>query len=130
MAQARVAGLHAAGADPAPFRAESVVAAIYTEPQVAQVGTVNGEGIETVRVPFSAGLKTHLLPEPEGFVTLAYQAESRRVVGGVAAGPHAADVLAPVALAIQLQATLGDLASLFGAHPTISELAFIAAREA
>lgn len=130
MAQARVAGLHAAGTTPAPFREESVVAAIYTEPQVAQVGMVAGEGLKTARVPFTAGLKTHLLPGQDGFVMLAYQEESRRVVGGIAVGPHAADVLAPVALAIQLEATLDDLAALFGAHPTISELAFIAARGA
>lgn len=127
MAQARVAGLHAAGANPAPFRPETVIAAIYTEPQVAQVGAVTGEGIETVQIPFKTGLKTLLLPEEEGFVALAYNPE-RQVTGGVAVGPHSADVLAPVALAIQLNARLDDMAGLYPAHPTISELAFLAAR--
>jgi dihydrolipoamide dehydrogenase len=129
MAQARVAGLHAAGATPAPFRPETVIAAIYTEPQVAQVGAVTGNGIEMVQVPFGIGLKTHLLPEEEGLVALAYNPE-RQVVGGVAVGSHAADVLAPVALAIQLNASLDDMASLYPAHPTVSELAFLAARMA
>ncbi len=127
MAQARIAGLHAAGAGPAPFRPDTVIAAIYTEPQVAQVGAVAGEGIETVEIPFDAALKTHLLPEPEGLVQLAYNHE-QRVVGGLAIGPHAADVLAPIALAIQLAASVDDLASLYGGHPTVSELAFMAAR--
>lgn len=40
------------------------------------------------------------------------------------------DVLAPVALAIQVGATLDDLAAIFAAHPTLSELAFAAARAA
>jgi pyruvate/2-oxoglutarate dehydrogenase complex dihydrolipoamide dehydrogenase (E3) component len=127
MAQARIAGLHAAGVEPDPFRPDTVIAAIYTEPQVAQVGVVAGEGIETAEIPFGAALKTHLLPEPEGFVQLTYDRQ-RRVVGGLAVGAHAADVLAPIALAIQLSARVDDLASLYGGHPTVSELAFMAAR--
>jgi len=127
MAQARIAGLHAAGAKPASYRPDTVIAAIYTEPQVAQVGRVEGEDVQTIQMPFAAGLKTHLLPEDDGFVELAYDGD-RRVVGGLAVGPHAADVLAPIALAIQMNATLDDLASLYGAHPTVSELAFMAAR--
>jgi dihydrolipoamide dehydrogenase len=43
-------------------------------------------------------------------------------------GPHAADALAPVAVALQANLTVGDLAALYGAHPTVSELAFLAAR--
>jgi pyruvate/2-oxoglutarate dehydrogenase complex dihydrolipoamide dehydrogenase (E3) component len=127
MAQARIAGLHAAGAKPASYRPDTVIAAIYTEPQVAQVGRVEGEDVQTIQMPFAAGLKTHLLPEDDGFVELAYDGD-RRVVGGLAVGPHAADALAPIALAIQMNATLDDLASLYGAHPTVSELAFMAAR--
>jgi len=51
-------------------------------------------------------------------------------LGGVAAGPHAAEVLAPIAVAIQLGATIEDLAATGGATPTLSELAFLAARTA
>ena len=58
---------------------------------------------------------------------LAYD-HQRRVVGGLAVGAHAADVLAPIALAIQVSASVDDLALLYGAHPTVSELAFMAAR--
>lgn len=129
MAQAWVAGRHAAGAKTPPFKPDTAIAATYTEPQVAQVGVVEGTEITTVRVPFSDNLKANLLPESTGFVELAY-APDRRITGGVAIGPHAADVLAPVALAIQQGASLDDLASLYGAHPTVSELAFAAARSA
>lgn len=48
--------------------------------------------------------------------------------GGPAVGPHASDLLAPVALAIQLGATLDDMAPVFGAHPSLTELPFMAAR--
>jgi pyruvate/2-oxoglutarate dehydrogenase complex dihydrolipoamide dehydrogenase (E3) component len=129
MVQARVAGRHAAGAPTLPFRPETVIHAIYTEPQVAQVGTAQGEGVHTLRVPFRQGLKAHLLAESEGFVMLAYN-NDRRLLGGVAVGSHAADVLAPLAMAMHMNAALDDLAAVYGAHPTLSELAFMAARMA
>lgn len=127
MAQAWVAGRHAAGAATPSFRPETVIHAIYSEPQVAQVGRVADQDLQTVRLFFDQGLKAHLLPEGEGFIELAYDRD-RRVAGGLVVGPHAADILAPVALAIQTGATLDDLAAVYGAHPTGSELTFMAAR--
>ena len=131
MAMGRVAGLHAAGAAVAPYKPNTVVAAVYSEPQVAQVGVAAADdgSIQTVQLGFDAAMKAHLLGEREGFVELAYDA-ARKVVGGTAVGPHAGDVLAPVALAIQVGASLDDLATIFAAHPTLSELAFAAARAA
>lgn len=128
MAQAWVAGRHAAGAAVSPFRADSVVHAIYTEPQVAEVGRMQGDDLQRVRVDFAHSLKSHLLPESDGFVELAFDG-GRKIIGAVAVGPHAADVLAPVAVAIQLNATLDDIAPVFAAHPTLSELALAAARQ-
>ena len=65
----------------------------------------------------------------EGFVELAYD-QSGKITGGTAVGPHAGDVLAPVALAVQVGASINDMAAIFAAHPTLSELAFAAARRA
>jgi dihydrolipoamide dehydrogenase len=129
MAMGRVAGLHATGAPVAPFNPHAVVAAIYAEPQVAQVGVVAADDgtLQTRRVPFSAALKSHLLAEVDGFVELAYD-QSGKVTGGVAVGPHAGDVLAPVALAIQVGANVSDLAAIYAAHPGLAELAFAVAR--
>jgi pyruvate/2-oxoglutarate dehydrogenase complex dihydrolipoamide dehydrogenase (E3) component len=127
-AEAWIAGRHAAGADAPPFHEGAVVAAIYSEPQAAQVGVVAGDGVETVRVPFSAGLKPHLGPHGEGFLTLAYDAPTGQVRGAVAVGPHAADALAPVAMALRLGGTVADLAAYAPAYPTVGELASIAAR--
>lgn len=129
MAQAWCAGQHAAGADAPPFRPETVTAAIYSAPQVAQIGTLVGDDLRLVRTPFRAGLKGHLLAQ-DGFVKLAVDRENGRVRGAVAAGDHAADVLAPLAVAIQAGMTAVELAGIYGAHPAVSELAFIAARAA
>ena len=98
-------------------------------PQVAQVGTLSGDDVATVAVPFAAGLKAQLGVEAEGFVKLAYGVENGRLCGGAAIGDHAADVLAPVAVALQAKMTIVEFGRLYGAHPTVSELAFIAARQ-
>lgn len=129
LAQARVAGLHAAGVEIAPYNPAETVLATYTEPQAAQVGDVAaGPGVRRHHIPFTAVLKAHLLPEGEGYVDLFVDVENGRVRGGVAVGPHAADVLAPLALGLRLGVTVADLAAVYPGHPTLSELVFAAAR--
>lgn len=132
MAQGWIAGRHATGMAVAPYRPETVVHAVYSDSEVAQVGDVTaGDGdLGRVRVPFAAGLKAHLLHHGDGWLELVYEPAGGLVRGAVAVGPHASDVLAPVALAIQLGATVEQLGAIFGAHPARSELAFIAARRA
>ncbi len=128
MAQAWVAGQHAAGLTPALAPSETVIRAIYSEPQVAEVGQVHGAGIASAQAPFTAGLKAHLLPEGQGFVKIGYAVGDGRITGAVAVGPHAADVVAPIAVALRGGLTLTQFGVLYGAHPTITELAFTAAR--
>jgi len=129
MAQARIAAKSAASVSTSPYNPNNIVLATYTEPQVAQVGEVrSGERVSHVRVPYSAVLKAHLLPEGEGFVELTYRESDRRLLGGLAVGTHAADLLTAVALAIHLKADIDALADIFPAHPTLGELVFMAAR--
>jgi dihydrolipoamide dehydrogenase len=140
LAQGRVAGLHAAGLPVEPFSLQSTILAIYTRPQLGVVGRISDptEPLQTIHLPYSAVLKSHLailegpttgdgLPE-EGYIELVYDAK-KRVVGAVAVGPDAAEVLGTAALAIRMGATLTDLARIDPAHPTYSELIFLAARQ-
>ncbi|MFV9506017.1 MAG: dihydrolipoyl dehydrogenase family protein [Oscillochloridaceae bacterium umkhey_bin13] len=130
MAQGWIAGQHAAGLTVAPYRPETIIHAVYTDPELAQVGVLDdpAEALLRVRAPQSDALKAHLFGETEGWIELSYNAKDRRVRGGVAVGPHAADLLAPVALAISLGATIDQLGTVFAANPAISELVFLTAR--
>ena len=128
MTQARIAARRALGLPVRPFDPDRVLLAIYTEPQVAQIGQVAGVGIVARRVDYAAGLKAHL-EAASGFVTLTYDEEDGNLAGAVAVGPHAAEVLAPVAVALALEATIEEFADLYMAHPTYTELAFLAARQ-
>jgi dihydrolipoamide dehydrogenase len=126
-AQGRIAVRHLAGKEVTPFDLSTLIQPVYTEPQVAQVGDVGGES--SVRIPFAQSLKSHLLNEGDGFLQLYYDQDGR-VLGAVAVGAHAADVLSPAAVAIKLGGSLDDLAELYAAYPSLSELPFIAARAA
>jgi dihydrolipoamide dehydrogenase len=124
MAQAWVAGRHAAGATTSPFLPETVVKAVYSCPEVAEVGDLAGP--YRFSVSYERALKSQL-SNYAGFVKLTCDAD-RKTKGGVAVGPHASEVLAPVAVAIRAGLEIDDLAALFTAHPTLSELPFLAAR--
>lgn len=135
-AQGRVAGLHAAGMPVSGFRPECVVHAVYTSPQIAKVGDAEGVAgighpgrILRVRAPFHAGLHALLHPGT-GWLELVLERPEGRIIGAWAVGPSAADSLAPVALAIRLRATAEQMAEVAPAVPTVSELPFMAAREA
>lgn len=133
-AQARVAVRHALGLPTSPFRPELVVEAVYTQPQVAQVGITEararGQGlrVRSHRAEYAHNLKAQLLGETEGFVNLVVEEDTGRLLGGSAVGTHAADVLAPLATAMALGGTVQTLACLYPAHPTIVELLYEAAR--
>jgi pyruvate/2-oxoglutarate dehydrogenase complex dihydrolipoamide dehydrogenase (E3) component len=127
-AQARVAVRHALEVPVEPFRPELVVEAVYTQPQVAQVGLTEaqtreqGLKVKVLRARYADNLKAQLLGEREGFVKLVVDEVTGRLLGGSAAGSHAADVLAPLAVAMALGGTLESLASVYPAHPTLVEL--------
>lgn len=134
LAQGWTAGRHAAGSPTPPLLPDAVVAAVYTAPQVAQVGMTEeagrarGRTVTVLRVNSSEFLKPVLVQEAEGFVKLITDAIDGRLLGACAAGAQAGDVLAPVALGIRLGARVDDLAAVFAAYPGLSELPFAAAR--
>jgi dihydrolipoamide dehydrogenase len=138
MEQARVAGLGAAGVEVEPLLPDSYVRAAYSHPQIAQVGTPPAaarNGRASLRVA-SVELQRQLQPlvenddeTPCGFLRLVYDKEDAgRVVGATAFGRCAADLLAPVSLAVREGMTIDRLATRAAGHPTLSEAAFAAAK--
>jgi len=128
LAQARIAARHALGLPTPAYRPDTVVHAVYTQPEVAQVGRIEDAGLQRLEVPLDIVLKPHL-QHPGGQFVPAWDAD-KHVTGGGVLGPHAADALAPVAAAIAAGATLADLAQVWPANPTVGEIAPMAARMA
>ncbi len=118
---------------PAAIGSDWVLAA-YSEPQVAQVGLTAsaaqdaGVTVRVQRVDAARALKMHVMGHTAGWLELVSDPKDGRLLGAAAIGDHAADQLAPVALAMGAGLSVNALASTFSAYPTVSELAFMAAR--
>jgi pyruvate/2-oxoglutarate dehydrogenase complex dihydrolipoamide dehydrogenase (E3) component len=128
-AQARLAVRHALGVacEREVTRALlPVVRAVYTRPELAQVGELEGPDLIVHEAPFDLVLRAHL-DRPAGRFALAADQEGR-VRGAWAVGRHASETLAPVAAALALDGTVAGLAATWPASPTLGELAPVVAR--
>ncbi len=126
MVDGRVAAENACGASRSTdYR--SVPNVIFTRPEVASVGLTEaqargrGADVKVLQFPFSANARARILGEMDGLVKLVCDAGSGAVLGVHLMGPHATDLIAEGALAVQLGATADDLAWTTHAHPTLPE---------
>lgn len=105
----------------------SVPNVIFTRPEIASVGLTEreareqGADIRITQFPFSANPRARILGETDGIVKLVCEADSGRILGVHLMGPHATDLIAEGALAVQMGATADDLAWTTHAHPTLPE---------
>ena len=105
----------------------SVPNVTFTRPEVASVGLTEaqarqrGADVKVAQSPFSANPRARILGETDGLVKLVCEAGSGAVLGAHILGPHATDLIAEGALAVQLGATADDLAWTTHAHPTLPE---------
>jgi dihydrolipoamide dehydrogenase len=104
---------------------------IFTDPQVAGVGTTDGDGLvsSTWQVDETARASTYERPKRKGFVKLVADPRKRVVVGAVAVGPEAGEWLQQVALAIRAEVPVDVLRDTIQPYPTFSEAIFFAARD-
>jgi dihydrolipoamide dehydrogenase len=114
----------------------SIPNCIFTSPQIATVGITldkaRERGIEARigRFRFSASGKAQAMDETDGFVQLVVEEESGEVLGGQIIGPHAADLVHEISLAVRWELTVDEIGSSVHAHPTLSEAVMEAARKA
>ena len=111
----------------------SVPNVIFTRPEVASVGLTeagarqSGADVKVAQFPFSANPRARLLGEMDGLVKLVCEGGKGTVLGVHLMGPHATDLIAEGALAVQVGATADDLAWTTHAHPTLPEAVLEAA---
>lgn len=128
--QGRIAAANVAGGEVrADYRA--IPAAVFTDPQVAQVGTVAGDGLVSASWPVerTSRASTYERPKRKGFLKLVADRKRRVLVGGVAVGPEAGEWLQQVTLAIQAEVPVDVLRRTIQPFPTFSEAVFFAARD-
>ena len=109
----------------ADYRA--VPSCIFTQPEIAGVGITEREAKDSgvpykvSKFPFLACGRAVTMDETAGMVKMICGAENGRLLGMHIMGPHASDLIAEGALAIQLGATARDIAHTIHAHPTLPE---------
>jgi pyruvate/2-oxoglutarate dehydrogenase complex dihydrolipoamide dehydrogenase (E3) component len=128
--QARVAASNVAGRPRvADYRA--VPAVVFTDPQVAQVGTVEGDGLVSAswELNRTSRSSTYERPKRNGFVKLVADPARRVLVGAVAVGPEAGEWLQQATLAIRAEVLIDVLRDTIQPFPTFSEAISFAARD-
>ncbi|WP_144900788.1 dihydrolipoyl dehydrogenase [Halobellus captivus] len=134
-AEGIVAAEVAAG-EPSALDQQAIPAAVFTDPEVATVGLTEREadefGFEPVvgEMPLRASGRALSMGESEGFVRIVADEESGIVLGGQLVGPNASELVAEVALAVEMSATLEDVAGTIHTHPTLAEAVMEAAENA
>ena len=86
-----------------------------------------GLDVEVARFPWSASGRALGMGRSEGMTKLVFARDGKRVLGAGIVGPHAGDLIAECALAIELGADVEDVALTVHPHPTLSETIGLAA---
>ena len=106
---------------------EIIPGVIYTSPEVASVGKTEEQlnekkiSFKVGKFPFMANSRAKAIDEPEGFVKILADATSDKVLGVHIIGPHAGEMIAEMAIAMEFGASSEDIARTCHAHPTFSE---------
>ncbi len=98
-----------------------VPAVIFSDPEIAIVGKFEGEGIKVTKFPYTALGRAIALDSTSGFVKIAFDEVGGLVKGVEIVGRDANVMIAEAALAIEMGATIEDIADTIHPHPTFSE---------
>jgi dihydrolipoamide dehydrogenase len=107
--------------------ARAIPSVAYTDPEVAWVGLSEEEAQRSERkvemgvFPWAASGRSLALGRHEGSTRLVFDPETRRLLGAGIVGPRAGDLIAEMALAIEMGADAEDLALTVHPHPTLAE---------
>ncbi|QHS16627.1 dihydrolipoyl dehydrogenase [haloarchaeon 3A1-DGR] len=131
-----IVAAEAIAGEPAALDAQAVPSAVFTDPEIATVGLTEAEATAegfdpTVgEMPLRASGRALTMDETDGFVRIVADEPSGYVLGGQVVAPEASELIAEIGLAIEMGATLADVAGTIHTHPTLSEAVMEAAENA
>ena len=128
--QGRKVAEHAMGAMRSDHRVldyDKAASAIFTQPEIADVGLAEAEAfssgrkIRVTKVPFSSTPKALIHNDPHGFVKLISDPNTGVVLGGTIVGRHAAELISVIALAVTAHLKVADILESLLVHPSLAE---------
>jgi dihydrolipoamide dehydrogenase len=112
---------------PTRYLHQVVPSVVFTEPELASVGTTTaeakaaGSNARDVRFPFAALGRAHAAHATAGWLKLVGDDTTGLLLGVQAAGESVGEFIAEAGLAIEMGATVRDVAMTIHPHPTFSE---------
>jgi dihydrolipoamide dehydrogenase len=99
----------------------------YTDPEIAWMGLTENEAkeqnidYEKGAFPWAASGRSLSIGRKEGVTKILSDKESGRILGAGITGTNAGELIAEAVLALEMGATIEDIALTIHAHPTLSE---------
>ncbi|WP_036456761.1 dihydrolipoyl dehydrogenase [Mycoplasmopsis lipofaciens] len=109
---------------------------IYTDPEISFIGLTEeeakkaGKNVFASKYSFEYLGKSIATTHTEGFIKLIVDKEYGEILGASIVGPHSTDYIAEIALAMEQEVTVHELAHTIHPHPTYNEIIWEAARSA
>jgi len=100
---------------------------VYTYPEIAAVGYTEeqlkeqGREFKTGQFPFMANSRARTIHQTDGMVKILADAKTDEILGAHIIGPHAGEMIAELALAMEFRASSEDVARTSHPRPTLSE---------
>jgi dihydrolipoamide dehydrogenase len=124
--QGRIAMWHALGEGVAPIKLKTVASAVFTRPEIATVGisqaTIDSGEVaaRTIMMPLGTNPRAKMQGLRRGFVKVFCRPATGVIIGGVVVAPVASELILPIAMAVQNNLTVNDLAYSFSVYPSLS----------
>jgi dihydrolipoamide dehydrogenase len=124
--QGRIAMWHALGEAVQPIRLSHVASTIFTDPEIASVGVSQAavdRGEITTRVmkqPLATNPRAKMGGFRDGFVKIFARPGTGLILGGVVVAPRASELILPIAIAIDQNLTVEQIAHTFSVYPSLS----------
>jgi len=105
----------------------TVPGVVYTHPEFASVGLTEAEAkragheVSIGKFPMSANGRAKSIDETDGVVKIVGDAKTDRLLGVQVLAPHASDMIAECVMAMEMAASVEDVARTNHAHPTLPE---------
>lgn len=106
---------------------EKAASAIFTEPEIADVGLAEAEAfaqgrkIRVTKVPFASNPRALIDGDPRGFVKIISDPATSVVLGGSIVGAHAAELISVIAIAVTARLRVTDIVESLLVHPALAE---------
>jgi len=109
------------------FDPKVIPSVAYTDPEIAWAGVTEneakskniayGKGV----FPWAASGRSLSMGRDEGLTKLIFDEKTHRIIGGATVGPNAGELIAEIALAIEMGCDVEDISLTIHPHPTLSE---------